>query len=314
MTGTIGRSLELFYIDGRPDGMLTAEVFNWTGHVLMTPRTQLSMALTRPEARYTGIYLLLGEQDGEPLAYIGEGEDIAARIRAHDVRKDWWTSAVLVTTAANKLNKAHVQYLEARLIAAARAIGRVPLDNGTNPDGPSLSEADTAKMEGFLENLLVVLPALRVDMFIQRARPSAAVSHAGSSPAPLLAPTATAAAPTARFVLETPRHGLKAHASLLDGEFIVEAGSLARREWEGRGTEQTSYAQMHAELRRGGILVLEGDHCRFAQNYAFRSPSAAAAVVNGRPANGTIEWKEVGSGITYKAWEAGQLAAPAGTK
>ena len=59
MTGAIGRSLELFYIDGRPDGMLTAEVFNWTGHVLMTPRTQLSMALTRSEARYTGIYLLL---------------------------------------------------------------------------------------------------------------------------------------------------------------------------------------------------------------------------------------------------------------
>ena len=26
-----GRSLELYFIDGRPDGMLTAEVFNWTG-------------------------------------------------------------------------------------------------------------------------------------------------------------------------------------------------------------------------------------------------------------------------------------------
>jgi len=80
MTGTIGRSLELFYIDGRPDGMLTAEVFNWTGHVLMTPRTKLSAALARPEARYTGVYLLLGEQDGDPRAYVGECEDIAARI------------------------------------------------------------------------------------------------------------------------------------------------------------------------------------------------------------------------------------------
>ena len=39
-----GRSLELHYIDGRPDGMLTAEMFNWTGHVLMTPRTQLAQA------------------------------------------------------------------------------------------------------------------------------------------------------------------------------------------------------------------------------------------------------------------------------
>ena len=28
-----GHSLELFFIEGRPDGMLTAKVFNWTGHV-----------------------------------------------------------------------------------------------------------------------------------------------------------------------------------------------------------------------------------------------------------------------------------------
>jgi hypothetical protein len=35
--GAKSRSLELFFIDGRPDGMLTAKEFNWTGHVLMTP-------------------------------------------------------------------------------------------------------------------------------------------------------------------------------------------------------------------------------------------------------------------------------------
>ena len=68
-----GRSLELFFIDGKPDGMLTAEVFNWTGHVLMTPRTRIAETLKRKEARYTGVYLLFGERDGEPLAYIGEG-------------------------------------------------------------------------------------------------------------------------------------------------------------------------------------------------------------------------------------------------
>ncbi|MEZ5751520.1 MAG: hypothetical protein R3D60_05985 [Paracoccaceae bacterium] len=34
-----GRSLELYFIDGRPDGMLTAEVFNWTGQ---GPRIQIT--------------------------------------------------------------------------------------------------------------------------------------------------------------------------------------------------------------------------------------------------------------------------------
>jgi len=77
-------TLELFFIDGQPEGMLTAEVFGWTGHVLVTPRTRLSAALKRKESAYTGVYILLGEQDEKPLAYIGEGENIANRIKSHD--------------------------------------------------------------------------------------------------------------------------------------------------------------------------------------------------------------------------------------
>ena len=73
---TYNISLELFFIDGKPDGMLTAEVFGWTGHILVAPRTRLPEALKRKESSYTGVYILLGEQDEEPLAYIGEGESI----------------------------------------------------------------------------------------------------------------------------------------------------------------------------------------------------------------------------------------------
>ena len=133
MIATKPQSLELFFIDGKPDGMLTAEVFNWTGHVLMTPRTQLSAALKRAEARYTGVYLLLGEDDNGPLVYIGEGEDIGDRIKSHDTKKDWWTIVMLITSAANNLNKAHVKYLESRLVEEARRIGKVALDNGNTP-------------------------------------------------------------------------------------------------------------------------------------------------------------------------------------
>jgi hypothetical protein len=302
MTRAIGRSLELYYIDGRADGMLTAELFNWTGHVMMAPRTQIAEALARPEASYAGVYLLIGEEEGEPRAYVGEGEDISARIRSHDVRKEWWTSAVLITAAANKLNKAHVRYLEARLIAEARAIGRVPLDNSTNPVPAMLSEADVAKMEAFLENLFIVLPAVRVDMFIQRSRPS----KADTAIAPLVA-QAAGDKEGVRFVLRGGRHGLDATARLRDGEFVVEAGSLARASWV--GVEYNSYAPLYAELERGGIIVPKGDHRVFATDYAFRSPSAAAAVVKGRSTNGATAWKEGQSGLTYKEWELRRLGA-----
>eukprot|EP01037_Dinobryon_pediforme_P005927 gene5927-5996_t len=290
--------------------MLTAELFNWTGHVLVTPRTQIAQALVRPEASNAGIYLLLGEQDGQPLAYVGEGEDISARIRAHDAARDWWTSAVLVTAASNKLNKAYARYLEARLIAVARAIGSVPLQNGTNPPIPSLSEADIAKMEAFLENLFVVLPAVRVDMFIQRSRPAIVPAQPATAGALLQHSAAAPPALTARFELTTIKNGVKATAVLINGEFIVEAGSLVRQRWEGLNTAATGAAQLHAELLRSGVIVPDGALGRFTQNYVFGSPSSAASVVNGRPTNGTLEWKEVGSGVPYRDWEAKQLSVP----
>ena len=294
-----GRSLELYYIDGRPDGMLTAEMFGWTGKVLMAPRTQLAEALARPESGYAGIYLLLGEKDDQPLLYIGEGEDVGARIRSHDVRKDWWTSVVFVTSAANQLNKAHAKYLEARLIQDAMRIGRTPLDNLATPATPGLSEADIGKMEAFLANLFMVLPAVRIDAFVQRARPA-------PQPAPMGAPSALGTT-SPRFTLVMKQRGVKASAVLQDGEFIVEAGSHARLDWGGAEATTPSYAVLHAELRRAGIIVQDGELGVFAQNYAFRSPSAAACIVTGRSANGPLLWKAA-DGRSYRDVEADQIS------
>ena len=309
MSTVTGRSLELYYIDGRPDGMLTAELFNWTGHVLMTPRTQLATALKRPEAKNAGIYLLIGEQEGQPLAYVGESEDIGTRIKNHDANKDWWTSAILVTAAGNKLNKAHVRYLEARLIAEAHTIGTMLLENGTKPPLPTLSEADAAKMEAFLENLLIVLPAVRLDMFIQRVRPSV------KAKTPLPAQDTTSSTALSEklpadepvvFTLAIPKHNLQATARLQGGELIVEAGSKARSAWVGAVGHH--YASLHASLVQAGVLAIEGNHRVFAKDYAFGSPSAAAAVITGRSSNGQVLWHLKGHDLTYKDWEADQLA------
>ena len=143
----MAKSLELFFVDGKPDGMLTARVFIWTGHVLVVPRTQLASGLTRSESGYTGVYVLLGESEAGTKAYIGESEDISKRIRSHDANKDWWSTAIFVTSSGNDLHKAHVQYLESKLVATAKQAGRCELDNSTVPGLPSLSEASIANME-----------------------------------------------------------------------------------------------------------------------------------------------------------------------
>lgn len=302
--GVLGRSLELYFIDGRPDGMLTAEVFNWTGHVLVTPRTRLREALARPQSSFTGVYLLLGERDGKPLASIGEGEDIAARMKSHEANKDWWTTAVLVTSAANNLHKAHAKFLESRLVEEARKVGVMPLDNGNTPPRPGLSESARANMEAFLDYLFMVLPAVRIDMFVQNVRPTE--PPAITPPSFSAEPVACLSPSRVRFSLETKKHGLTATALLEDGEFVVQAGSQARGRQD-KPDGASSYAHLFDQLMRAGVLRPNGDHCVFAENYAFRSPSAAATVVLGFSANGTIVWKTA-TGQTYKEWEAAQLA------
>lgn len=56
-----GRSVRLFLVDGTATGMITAEVVNWTGHLLLAPRARLPEVLQRAEAQKTGVYMLFGE-------------------------------------------------------------------------------------------------------------------------------------------------------------------------------------------------------------------------------------------------------------
>jgi hypothetical protein len=291
-------TLELFFIDGKPDGMLTAEVFGWTGHILVAPRTRLPEALKRKESSYTGVYILLGEQDEEPLAYIGEGESIAARIKNHDAKKDWWTRAILITSAANNLHKAHVQYLESRLVQAGIEAANIKLENGTNPSLPGLSEAAQANMESFISQLLMVLPAIGVDIFTSKAK-SDKPNDVEVQKKPTDSPV---------FELTLKKEGIVATAILEDGEFVVQKGSLARATYIGDRSERSCYWKHYDKLVEQGILVDQGSHKFFTQSYGFPSTSAAGAVCNGRSTAGPIAWKVKGTKKTYKEWEAETLA------
>ena len=290
-----GLSLELYYIDGNPEGMLTAEVFNWTGHVLKTPRMQISQALSRPEAKFTGIYLLLGECDGETSAYIGESENIGDRIKNHDNNKDWWTDAILITSTANNLNKAHIKYLESRLVEEANFAGRILLQNGNQPNKPSLSESAKSNMETFLQYIFMVLPALKIDIFSQKLN--------SKKPSKDNANTAD----ISKFEIISKKLGISATAQQIQNEFIVLKGSSARDTWVGKGNFNNGYAKLHKELINTGVLIAKGKDRIFSVDYAFNSPSAAAAIIYGRSSNGRIEWKVENQITTYHQWDEERL-------
>jgi hypothetical protein len=82
-----GRTIRLLLVEGTPTGIIAAEVGNWTGKVVVAPRTALPVLKTRPEAKRTGVYLLLGPDPANPLkerVYIGESDDVVGRLDVHN--------------------------------------------------------------------------------------------------------------------------------------------------------------------------------------------------------------------------------------
>jgi Domain of unknown function (DUF4357) len=297
-----GRSIRLFLADGTPGGLLTAEIMNWTGHVIAAPRSDLAALLKRAETSRTGIYVLLGDDPeslGGTLAYIGEGDEVRTRLRQHarpeeQGGKDFWDRAILLTSKDANLTKAHARYLESRFITLAQQARRSRLINSTAPPPLPLPEADISDMEYFIAQAKIILPVLGVNILRSK---EAAVDYVGDT-----APASTLVS-SPIFELHLKKDGITATAREIDGEFTVLEGSEARMAWTG---VEHAYKVLHEKLVREGAIVPgdDGTTMRFARDQVFASPSAAAAVVVGRTANGRNDWKIRGSGVSFGDWQA----------
>ena len=299
-----GRSIRLFLVDGSPNGPLTAEIMNWTGHALTGPRTKLTELVQRPECGRTGIYFLVGpdpENTLRPLVYIGESDDVAKRLKQHNRPesqggKDFWERVCLITSKDQNLTKAHVKYLESQLISQAIKSGRCGLVNGTAHDYSVLPESDQADMASFAEQIRIILPVLGFEFF----RDPSGIKPTDSSDASAISPL---------FELEIPKYSIRAQAQEVDGDFVVLKGSQARPKWTG---SPRGYANLFDQLVQDGVLA-EGPAGErvFTQDHGFSSPSAAAAVISGRSANGRTKWTLVGKKQNYGDWQNELVSAEA---
>src|SRR5688500_15768112 len=153
-------SIRIFLADGTPSGLKFVEKSNWTGVGAVCPRPRFSSVKGRKEFARAGVYVLIGPSDasGIPQAYIGEGDPVRTRLEDHHSKKDFWTVTLFFTSKDSNLNKAHIEFLEHRLIAIAKDAKRCKLENGNSPSAPSLSEAESADVEAFLEEMLLCFP------------------------------------------------------------------------------------------------------------------------------------------------------------
>lgn len=294
-----GKSIKMFLADGSPNGILTAEIINWTGHVLSAPRTKLSELIQREECSRTGVYFLVSYDPENPLypkVYIGESDDVANRLKQHNRTeeaggKDFWEKVCLVTGKDQNITKTHIKYLESRLIEIARRNGQCQLMNGTSHDYSKLPESDTADMEYFLEQIQVILPVLGYEFLKEIKRPSFNSLIPNKMPVDV----------GGDFYLAIKDVNTK--AKIVDGEFYVLQGSQVRREV----SQPTHNYMKNLRPRLFENNIISSDTYTFNQDHLFSSPSAAAAVILGRSSNGRRRWKQLGTDLTYEEWQQKQV-------
>jgi hypothetical protein len=295
---TFGRTIQLFLVDGKPTGLRKATIHGWTGLLFVSGASAFGDLTARSEVDRTGVYILSGPDPDKPgvtRVYIGSGNSVAERIEQSAKKRDFWETAITVTTSDDDLSKGHAEYLEARLIHLTAQAGRVTLDNGTQPDTDRrrLPEADVANMEQFLSNLKIILPVIGLDMLKPQPRAVTQVAK----------PAEERTVEEVHFEIRH-KSGVQATAVEEDGEFIVLEGSEALT---GTGYVQKSYGGLKDKMIVEGVLVPHGeDRMRFARPWPFSSPSAAAAVILDRNANGRLEWKVRGSKLNYHEWQQAQ--------
>jgi hypothetical protein len=196
------------------------------------------------------------------------------------VDKDFWNQAIYFVSKDENLTKAHIRYLEGRLIELSRKAERAIVTNGQS-SGAKLPESDREDMEVFLEKICQLLPVLGVDLLVPA--PSAAVA--------------------ARSVLVCEIKGHMAKGYRTPNGFLVLKDSEAVVRDRASSEKWPWPRNMRQALKSEGTLTEEGDRLVFTRNVEFASPSAAAAVIHGGHANGLIAWKTT-EGKTLKELEA----------
>ena len=279
---SFGKTIRLFLVDGTTNGLITAELSNWTGIGIKLPRIKIREYNNRSEFQKPGVYILIGkDENNEDAAYIGEAEVIADRLSHHIANKDFWTEVIFFGSKDKYLNKASVKYLENRLHDLAMKAGRYSI-NQNIPTRSELSEAEQAELEEFLAHIKVLTATLGHKLFesleetIESKTIQTPIFYCRNS----FGADSSGSPSTEGFVVyKGSKFLIKAQASLTD-TIVIEREKMVSDE----------------------ILRVEGKFYVLIKDYVFTSPSRAAAATLARSSSGPIEWKTE-DGVQLKHFE-----------
>ncbi len=274
-------------IDGTAYGPRLAEIGNWVGKSIYSPRASVNKIMNRKEFDNPGVYCLKGDPSDDAFdekIYIGEAENIRNRLKQHlsDSNKDF-KELIFFVSKDELLTKTQIRYLESRLVQMALEAKTAQIENGNSPSLPTLHEADISDMEYFLDQIKLILPVMGFKFLI-----SSTVQPKDET------------AEMKDMVHESYFIKTKTfNATMLETDqgYIVTKGSEAKKTLSNSCTE--TYRNMRRKLLETKIMIEDKDKLIFAEDAIFNSPSAASNMVLGRNSNGFTEWVNK-EGITFK--------------
>ena len=273
------KTLQVFLPEGTPSGIQVAELTTRIVQAISVPRTHLKQFFERDESKYVGTYFLFGGEDDEskPLAYIGQTEDLKQRLRMHDAKKEFWNRAVILVSRTQSFTQAHIRWLEWHSIAKATEANRYKLENGNAGSEPFVTEAIHAEVEEIFETGSLLLQSLGY---------------------PVFEPLIPKGGGRKEETWHLNRRGAKATATFTDEGIVVHKGALCSENFT-KSAEGAPFVKRREKLIADGTIEKTEKGLVFTEDYKFKSPSGAAAIVSGGHANGWIEWKNA-EGKTLK--------------
>jgi len=261
----IGKTIQIYLPDGNPRSIKIAEITSRTVAAIFIPRSKLEDASKRKELENVGIYLLFGNEESRPQIYIGEAENCLIRLKQHNKSKDFWTHAVVFISKTQYFTKTHIKFLEWLCCEIASKVNRYSLENGNSPTKPHVSESVEADLYDSFETIQILSSTLGYPVFdeIKKPKPKETITCKGKS-------------------------------AYAEGEY-TEDGLIVFKNSKCNLSESKTAGKWligkRSDLIEGGVLKKQEDVLVFTKDHIFGSPSAAAAVVLARRANGWLEWK-----------------------
>lgn len=270
-----GKTIELFFVTGSADGLVTAELSNWNAQAIRIPREEVLRSNREDIVSAldgVGVYFLVckGENRARDSVYVGESETLRERLcqhlRDHDAGREefYWNFAVAFV--GGRLDKALIRYLENKLVGVLKSSDRCICLTQNTIQNPRLKPAQIAAMGEFLENVGTLMSALGLLYLV---------------------PVPSGTDETVYYWCKGGHASAKGFKSP-DGFTVVKDSKVSDHVAPRFAQTAPTYSRLRKELEEDGT-IRDG---AFTKNHEFSAPSAASSVVLGHNSSGNKEWKQ----------------------